>query len=179
MRKQKTFREIGAFINSIPSALIGNLVRAGALTLAKKYPDEPFEIDWDIIVSQFLSFMRILNQTKDPKTAIRILSKKDNTYMKFWKETEEDLLSQLTQDVIEKLITIYPSTKIPFYGNVIEAARETCNDYKKEYATNEKRYARLKNASDKFYDSHVFIYATTTKEKFYKSVRKANTEPNK
>src|SRR5208283_3717968 len=62
------------------------------------------------------------------------------------------LRNGITVQVIDNLINALKA-KIPYYGKIIEAAREV----KAMYEQNRSRYASLPMAAQEFFDAHVFV----------------------
>ena len=173
--RQKTFQEIGNLIENIPSIVIGNFVKAGTLTFAKKYPDDPYEIDWDRMEKLIVTFLLDWAKTHDQRIIIHKLRKNKKIDGSIWRNIDQDLLTQITPEMIDKILAQNPKKKKRFKKNVAEAAREIIKTYnsKKE---GKNAFSSLRAASDRFYDSHVFTNVTTTKKALYASVRKQVTK---
>lgn len=73
------------------------------------------------------------------------------------------------------IISPLPDGKMPWSGQIKEAAIQIIINYGDDSKAGVKKYRHLRDASDRFFDQHKFIYKPDlTKDMLYENVKKAN-----
>ena len=109
--------------------------------------------------------------------AVNIQQRRDNDRIILLERQVIELQAML-KSVYGKSPTIpkLPNGKMPWSQSIKDAANEIIKNYETDCKADIRSYRSLRDASDEFYDCHVFTYKQgLSKDMLYENVKKANS----
>jgi len=105
-KKIISFSDVGTFFEGLPIELAGGLTLALFSMWKKKYGNEEFELDFDLISDAVYEIIAYIDQGKSYNDIIKWLMKRDRYYADAWRQIDDLIIQYVPIDKRDELVTI-------------------------------------------------------------------------